>query len=179
MTQRLLFDATALPRSDARLSPCGRYRHWLSRPVGSGPLLVFCLVNPSTADDNVDDTTVRKCVSFAKALGFGRLGIVNLFAWRATDPKDLVVAMQRGEDVVGAGNDDAIIDAARSAAMVIAGWGPKKWARERATHVTGLLSMVTDVHCLRRTADGSPEHPLFLPHRLQPEIYRPKGCYRA
>jgi hypothetical protein len=172
--QAVLFDESALAIPSARVSSCGRYRWDLVRLLGPGPTLAFVMVNPSTADATHDDPTSRKCKEFARLLGFGCLVIVNLFAWRATDPLDLVAVMRQGEDVVGPENDETILDVARTAGLVIAGWGPKPWAKERAEHVLELLSSVTDVHCLRRTKDGTPEHPLFLPMSLRPELYRAK-----
>jgi hypothetical protein len=171
MVQSSLF---ADAQSSASLSACGRYRYTLTRRWAPGPLLVGCLVNPSTADGSVDDPTVRKFIALAKLLGFAGILIVNLYAWRATDPANLVAAMRRGEDVVGPENDDAIVDAARAAGMVIAGWGPKPWAEDRARHVLRLLAPIADMHCLRRTANGSPEHPLFLPMSLRPQLYQAK-----
>jgi len=92
----------------AVLSRCGKYRFMLGRAwdepdsaqdtdTGFGkwkrPLCVWLMLNPSTADHSQDDPTIRKCVGFSQRLGCGGLIVVNLFAWRATDPDDLAEAI--------------------------------------------------------------------------------------
>jgi hypothetical protein len=74
----------------ALLSECGQYRYRLWRLWDAlAPVMVWVLLNPSTADADTDDPTVRKCVGFARAHRYGGVVLVNLFAWRATDPKQL------------------------------------------------------------------------------------------
>src|SRR5689334_20041621 len=70
----------------AVLSPCGLYRYRLTRRWGDGPALLFVMLNPSTADATEDDPTIRRCTGFAKREGMPAIEVVNLFAWRATDP---------------------------------------------------------------------------------------------
>ncbi len=174
MNQAMLFAPTTTQCSDARLSTCGRYRYWLLRPLGAGPTALFCMLNPSTADAKVDDPTIRRCIGFAKAWGCGALEVVNLFAWRATDPSVVIAAFRRGEDIVGPDNDEAIIDAARRAGIVIAAWGGEPIAANRGNHVMKLLSRVADVHCLARTEAGAPRHPLYLKATLRPVLLQAK-----
>ena len=86
----------------AVLSPCGAYRYLLTRRFGPGKkLATFVMLNPSTADAERDDATIRKCVGFARSWGCAGLQVVNLFAFRATDPTDLRMA----DDPVGPEND--------------------------------------------------------------------------
>ena len=97
------------PRSEAMIrtalfSPCGRFRYRLGRRWGASPTVAFVLLNPSTADDERDDPTVRRCVDFARRLGFGGLEVVNLYAYVATDPDDL----RRAGHPVGPENDQHI-----------------------------------------------------------------------
>ena len=79
-----------LTEAGALLSSCGtyRYRLWRYWHTEREPL-IFIMLNPSTADAMQDDPTIRKCIGFAKRLGFGGIEVVNLFAYRATDPRDL------------------------------------------------------------------------------------------
>jgi len=84
----------------AEISPCGLYRYTLWRWFGMGDRTVrFIGLNPSTADANQDDPTIRRCADFARRWGFDRLCMVNLFAYRATDPRELPAAAERGVDV--------------------------------------------------------------------------------
>ena len=152
---------------DATISPCGRYRYDLSRVwVDPGDdkadtYAVFIMLNPSTADDRHDDNTIRRCVEFAKFWGMGGLMVVNLFAYRATDPKRLEIVY----DPIGPQNDTYITEACHTAQVVVAAWGAHPLAVNRAVTVR---SLVPDLHYLRLTKGGQPCHPLYLPKRLTP-----------
>src|SRR5689334_19453129 len=88
---------------NAVISACGRYRYVLTRQVGPGSRrATFVMLNPSTADATNDDPTIRRCIGFAREWGCGRLVVLNLFAFRATDPADL----KRAIDPVGPENRD-------------------------------------------------------------------------
>jgi hypothetical protein len=77
----------------ATLSDCGRYRYRLWRRWADGPTVLFVMLNPSTADADVDDPTIRRCIGFARSWGAGALEVVNLYAWRATQPAELKAAV--------------------------------------------------------------------------------------
>lgn len=107
---------------NAELSPCGLYRYWLWRKWSDGGKRVtFVMLNPSTADALMDDPTIRKCVGFAKRLGFDELFVVNLFAYRATEPKELQRVGWRIAE--GPANDNHTATACMLASLVIAAWG--------------------------------------------------------
>jgi hypothetical protein len=145
----------------ADISSCGRYRYRLWRRWGYGGFVLFIGLNPSTADASVDDPTIRRCVDFAQAWGFGGVMMVNLFAWRATDPRDMMAA----KDPVGPDNNAALIHAYLTTEMAIAAWGTRGAFLGRDAAVRDLLP---DLHCLRLTRDGHPGHPLHLPRELRP-----------
>ena len=65
--------------TSAVLSPCRQYRYALWRKWADGPQVLFVMLNPSTADESVDDPTIRRCISFAKAWGFDCNGIEHPF----------------------------------------------------------------------------------------------------
>lgn len=120
--------------------------------------MVAIWLNPSTADADIDDPTVRRGVGFARAAGCGRLVVLNLFGWRATDPAQLRVVA----DPVGPDNDAWIAAAvAEPGAVVVAGWGARADSR-RVRAVMGLLGDYP-LFCLGLTAGGGPRHPLYLP----------------
>src|SRR5579883_1277250 len=152
----------------------GPYRYNLWRVWDATlPKVTFILLNPSTADATLDDPTVRRCVGFARAWGFGSLELVNLFAYRATHPRQLKTA----PDPVGPANDDAILRAVNSAQLVIVGWGThgRLYSRDRA-----ILRLLPDsIHCLGVTETGLPCHPLYLKRETAPVPYRVREylCY--
>lgn len=140
----------------AAFSPCRRYRYKLSRVWSPTlPAVVFVGLNPSTADEQKDDPTVRRCIGFARKWNFGGLILVNLFAYRSTDPAGLLWA----GDPVGPENDEQILASARTAAQVVLAWGAKGNLLDRDQQV---LSLLPDAHCLGTTKDGHPKHPLYL-----------------
>ncbi len=148
-------------KSSAILSPCRRYRYLLERTWSTQPHALFVMLNPSTADENANDRTIDKCIKYCQRWGHGSLRVVNLFAWRATDPKDMMGA----QDPIGPDNDRIIAEQAAEAGIVIAAWGASGSHMGRADKV---LAMLPVVHALHKNKDGSPGHPLYLKGAAQP-----------
>ena len=144
----------------ATFDPSRTYRYRLSRAWDpAGPVVAFVMLNPSTADAASLDPTVRRCIGFARAWGFGTLEVVNLFAFRATAPADLV----RAPEPVGVGNDRAIVDAVRRADRVVVAWGTRGTHLGRGGAVSALLgSCRVRPVALGTTRDGHPRHPLYV-----------------
>lgn len=154
-------------KKHATLSDCGKFRYRLWRKWGLGSPLLFVMLNPSTADHEVDDATIRRCIRFTEAHGYGELEVVNLYAYRATDPRDLKAAGYP----VGPENDRHIRDAVGDAAAVCVAWGSNAAGLVRPVEVLQLLrDMGAKPQCLRTTRGGHPSHPLMLPAdcRLRP-----------
>ena len=151
----------------AVLSPCRRYRYVLTREWAAATgYAMFIGLNPSTADETQDDPTIRRCVAFAKAWGYSGLCMANLFAFRATDPKD----MKATADPVGPDNDLWLKQSAAGAGIVVAAWGANGAYKGRDAEV---LAMIDPLHCLKLTKDGCPGHPLYLPAASTPTPYPP------
>ncbi len=158
----------------AYLSEDGLYRYILTRTWGTGGrVLVWVMLNPSTADATQDDPTVRLCMGWAQRLGFDGVRIVNLFALRATDPRELKIA----RDPVGPENDDAIREAVLDADMVLCAWGNHGSLLGRAESVKSMLQSWGDVtlHCLKVSKAGQPVHPLYQPYSLVPVVFGEEG----
>jgi hypothetical protein len=152
---------TAMSHS-AVFSRCRQYRYVLTRKWDPAlPTVLFIALNPSTADERRDDPTVRRCVSFARSWGFGRLVIANLFAFRATDPSRLADV----RDPVGPRNDVWLERLSIDADMTIAAWGIHGNLANRASSV---LPRLTKTHHLGLTKHGYPRHPLYLPGSIEP-----------
>ena len=146
--------------SAAVFSASRAYRYRLSRTWGDpASRLVWIMLNPSTADALADDPTIRRCTGFSKAWGFGGLVVVNLFALRATDPRELAAHARPA----GRANDQFIGEAADGAALVVAAWGAHPAAADRAGQVTRLVTGEgIDLMCLGVTKAGHPKHPLYV-----------------
>jgi hypothetical protein len=147
----------------AEVSDCGKYRWSLYRCWDhSLPLLGWIMLNPSTADAMQDDPTIRRCMGFAKDRNFGGIEVRNLFAWRATNPKEL----QSAFDAVGEKNDDAIRDLTTLCPKIVCAWGAHDFAKKRATDVIKMLYACCSgwgLVCLGVTKNGHPKHPLYVP----------------
>lgn len=122
---------------------------------------MFVGLNPSTADAEQDDPTIRRCIGFAKEWGYGELLMGNLFAFRATNPAIMAAA----DDPIGPDNDMWLNELAEEASLVIAAWGAHPIAASRAQQVVETLD---DVKCLGVTKGGHPRHPLYLPKTATP-----------
>lgn len=150
----------------------GPYRYSLGRTWRrQSPWVLFVMLNPSVADAAKDDPTIRRCVNFARAWGYGGIRVVNLFAYRATDPSELNAA----DDPVGPENDGHIVTESLMAEITVAAWGrsiPRKF-EDRASEVLKLLleKSVPRVYCIGMNADGSPKHPLYAPTRATRRVY--------
>lgn len=175
MTQLELDDAivSSSPGASAVFDPTRTYRYQLWRHIGQSHRRVcWIMLNPSTADEAQDDPTIRRCIGFGRAWGFGSLVVVNLFALRSTDPR----ALRGHADPVGPDNDRAIVASARDASLVVAAWGVHGALGGRDAHVAELLASVrVDVHCLAMTKSGAPVHPLYQPGNALPKPWlRPR-----
>jgi hypothetical protein len=155
----------------------GPYRYSLTRNWGDWVTrlafqqVCFCQLNPSTADGQKDDPTLRRNIAFAKAWGFDRLVVVNLYAFLATDPNELLAAQERGVDVVGPENFACLNYAFSWSKMVVACWGAAPWAQRRGNEVLAQFPTV-NFYAARLTKEGAPAHVLYLPGDLKPVLYR-------
>ena len=162
-------------RNGAVISPCGRYRHILHRvtnrdlfDVGAADHITWVMLNPSTADADSDDPTMRRVIDFTRRLGGDSLTVVNLFDWRAADPAELLTAPSLRSDAWAQYTFPAIGAASR----VMLAWGAvHRSLRSHAAAFVERLSEDPDRHrflCLGRTAEGHPRHPLYLPADSKP-----------
>jgi hypothetical protein len=137
----------------------GKYRYslWCAWSAYH-PRVAFVLLNPSTADEQRNDPTIRRCIGFARAWEFGSVEVVNLFAYRVTDAKKLL----KVDDPVGEENDYYLMQAVERCSTVVVGWGTWGTLLGRDREVISLLAGRKDVYCLGNTKDGQPRHPLYV-----------------
>jgi hypothetical protein len=142
----------------AMMSPDGRYRYALERRWGeTDRRCVWIMLNPSTADADVDDPTIRRCMGFSREWGYDGMAVVNLFAYRATDPKEL----RRVPDPQGPENYRTISEYCdRGAPLIVAAWGNGGADTEASQWVCGRYGR--DAYCLGTTSRGEPRHPLYV-----------------
>lgn len=150
----------------ATFSPCKVYRYRLSRDWGAGPRIFWLMLNPSTADESANDPTIRRCIAYSQAWGYGGLYVGNIFALRSTDPKALYAA----DDPIGPGNDEAITDMAAGSTRIVAAWGNHGRLRGRGAAVKRLLRGCR-LECLAYTRDGQPVHPLYQKRDRKPQLF--------
>lgn len=152
----------------AVISECGLYRYRLERTLrdDNGPTVAFIMVNPSTADGEHDDATIRKCIGFAKTIGGAELIVGNKFAYRATDIK----ALRFSPDPVGPFNDQHIAQILYDSDIAIVAWGAlaklPETLRGRWKDVVRMADVVRrsgpcDLFAIGTNADGHPRHPLM------------------
>jgi hypothetical protein len=157
----------------AEMSDCGTYRYRLWREWDRVlPVIAFLMLNPSTADDQVDDPTITRCLARAVKGGYGRLDVVNLFALRASDPDVLLTHA----DPLGPGSHavTSVLEATGRASTVICAWGAHPAAAPRAVdvmHMLGVTGMDGKLCHLGLNKDGSPKHPLYVAASTHPKPF--------
>ena len=150
-----------------RMETKSTYRYRLDRRwPGGADLCGFIMLNPSTADAQSDDPTIRRCIGFARSWGYSGLIVGNLFALRATDPAALLAAC---DPVGGSANALALVDLVDSATLIVCAWGQCAAVGRRGGEVIALIRARGRLpHCLGLTRHGAPRHPLYLPATAQP-----------
>ncbi|AOY99920.1 hypothetical protein BKK81_12200 [Cupriavidus sp. USMAHM13] len=169
-----LITQTLVGEAGAILSDCEQYRYRLWREWDSSrPALGFIMLNPSTADHQVDDLTITRCLQRAIAGKYSRLEVVNLFPLRSTDPDGLLThPAPLGERADQ--NDAVIMDAIDRCAMVLCAWGAHKAAPTRAAEVLRIVRMCGRgnlLYHLGLNQDGSPKHPLYIAAKTRPQRF--------
>ena len=162
----------------ATLSSDGRFRYELRRridPPGSGGMVPWVMLNPSTADAENDDPTIRKVVGFSRRWGARSVRVYNLYALRATDPDDLFAALARGEDCVGDGDQWLTrlgVYARTTGSPIVLGWGARPVPAARIARVLELLEDAP-LMSVGVTKSGAPCHPLMLPYSARLRRWTP------
>jgi hypothetical protein len=158
----------------AIFDPTGRYRYLLTRIWDADkPSVLFVMLNPSTANAEEDDPTIRRCIRFARDWGYGGVKVVNLFALVSSDPRRLVAEPDAIGGELDSLNDVAIFEEANKAGIVIAAWGSFKEARGRAAKVLNWMERLNiEIHCLGLTKDRCPKHPLYIRSDTKPILMK-------
>ncbi|MEM1113083.1 MAG: DUF1643 domain-containing protein [Pseudomonadota bacterium] len=142
-------------KNTARLSRCRRYRYALWRTWDADlPRVLFIGLNPSTADEKTDDPTLRRCMDFARRWGYGGVCTANLFAFRATEPADML----RAADPLGPRNDEWLRRLSAESELRVAAWGNHGGYQGRSGQVAAMLP---PLYCLATNRSGEPAHPLY------------------
>ena len=129
--------------------------------------VLFIMLNPSTADADNDDPTIRRCIGFAKSWGFGGLYVCNLYGYRATDPNELVKRANLRMQIIGFANSDEMRRISRRCEKVVFAWGAKKIGKLHEIVVNDVCKLFPDAYYIAQSKDGHPRHPLYLKADLQ------------
>lgn len=151
-------------------------REWGMASIESRRTVNFIMLNPSTADDVFDDATIRRCVGFSKRWGFDALVVTNLFAFRATDPKDLKkLIASNPEMAIGPDNAAHLEHEAKNAHAICLAWGDNG-AEAMFYRDMNVISSLRhyDLLCIRKTVKGNPAHPVRERYTDKPEIFLSK-----
>jgi len=159
---------TKMMKKHAIISPCGKYRYTLERIwEKEKPLLLFIMLNPSTADATEDDNTIRRCIGFAKSNGYGGILIGNLYAYRATKPR-LLFNIRSIPFITGPDNDEHICTMAERAKDIVFAWGNHGQKYSMGDRVAKRMSLAFNQPlCLGVNANGHPKHPLYVSSNVE------------
>ena len=160
-----------LKRSGAVISKNDIYRYRLTREIGpSSNAVMFLMLNPSTADENQDDPTIRRCIGFARSWRFGWMHVTNLSPLRATDPKELR-AQGLESPKVRKRNMEAVLQTASKSDMIVAAWGDKGvWENRASKMLKAMKHYGHDVYCLQLTRKNQPRHPQGVKGNRRPML---------
>lgn len=160
----------------ARISIDQKHRYWLGRSyegnTPSAPCSVWCMLNPSTADADIDDATIRTIRLFSEDWGKPAFAVVNLFSYRATDPKALRDACANDEQIVGPQWDGYVANALSLCTFynepLTCAWGafePAALRDARRFQISRVANMARErnvpLQCIGTSRDGHPFHPLY------------------
>ena len=153
----------------ALISDCKKYRYKLSRQWNrDGSMIMFIMLNPSTADADIDDPTIRRCISFAKSWGAGGFYVGNLFAYRSKTPKDLLSAL----DPIGEENKNHLNDMLNDSVFAVCAWGNFPIIKKLKPETLNFLkNKHVPFRCIDTSINGTPKHPLYLKGDLKPLIF--------
>lgn len=165
-------------KSNAVISACRKYRYELTRTIGDSPRsCLFIMLNPSTANTDEDDATIRRCRGYAEDWGYGEFVVVNLFAFRSKSPTDMLKSM----DPIGPENDIYLKKAIRKMIKqnadlginpgdgIVCCWGSRGQFQGRGKRVLNMLKNEgVNPNCLKLTSSGEPAHLLYLAKDLVP-----------
>lgn len=141
------------------------HRSWHDELDYEKPVMWIGL-NPSTADEKSDDPTIRKIRFFSQRAGYNSFYMLNLFAFRATSPKD----MKKEAEPVGPDNLFYITEFAPLMQGIILCYGNHGKHRSRDVLTVELLKQlpgIPELQCLGKNANGTPKHPLYLRNTTQ------------
>lgn len=154
------------PIKSAVISQCGKYRYQLSRIWDSSkPIVLFIMLNPSTADAEQDDPTIRRCIGFARSWGYGGLMVGNLSAYRATNPTEL--KSMEIDYYANDQNSQSVMSMYFETEITVFAWGNPPCELPLCP-----LIGLENTHYLELTASGNPKHPLYLKGNLKPIKYK-------
>lgn len=165
---RLRSAETQAVRSWALYSDCEQYRYRLRRiwSAESPSRVAFLMLNPSTASEIANDPTVERCERRARQMGYGGFEVVNIFAYRATNPK----ALYNVKDPAGQHHLQAIDDAISTNDSLICAWGAHGKLNDQGARIRDFVFARSDaVYHLGLTKHGEPRHPLYLSYDVSPE----------
>ena len=151
----------------AIISVCRKYRYELRRIWNPRRGVVcFIMLNPSTANIDFNDPTIRRCMGFAATWGRGGIIVGNLFAYRTTMPRIL----RDVGDPIGPLNDEFLKAMTREAAITVCAWGNHgKYLKRDKT----VLQLLSSPKCIAVNASGTPKHPLYARGYLEPRPFSP------
>lgn len=147
----------------AVISADGKYRYRLYRQWNETvlsntrpKLIMWLMLNPSTADANKDDRTITRCINFSKDWGYDGMWVGNLYAIRSTDPS--ILAVTGANDARGPENDVNLWHMSKECERVVCAWG----TMGGPTVPLSLYMPMEGFWCLSKTKHGAPRHPLYV-----------------
>jgi hypothetical protein len=166
-------------RKGATLSDCLTYRWTLTRDWAEGERVCWVMLNPSDANHEIDDPTIRRCIHFTRSWGYAGFTVVNLYPYRSPNPPKCKAwatdsALAEVVESVLRQNAEIVAEQTGSVGMVIAAWGNNPWDESLlAATIGSILTNRPEIYCLGTTQGGSPKHPMARGKHRVPDDQQP------
>lgn len=161
-------------QKSAIISSCGKYRYRLERTWDTSKwVMMFIMLNPSIADAEIDDPTIRRCIGFAESWWYGWIIVWNLFPFRATNPKDLI----EENTPFTLENSKYLYEMSEISDLILCAWWNQQIVEKlykKFPRYMPLVSIIKQLSCIELSKGGVPKHPLYLKKSSQPISYQNK-----
>jgi hypothetical protein len=117
------------------------------------PKIMFICLNPSTANEDKNDPTIRRVVNFAKNMGYGGVYMTNLYSYVSTDPNKLITSDSKENEIW-------LKQISQRCETIVFAWGAFKESKFQGAKI---IKMFPKAYALKINKDGSPRHPLYVP----------------
>ena len=123
--------------------------------------ILYIMFNPSKADDNRDDPTIRRLIDFTKKFNYGGFFVGNIFTKITPNPKDI----DKSSGITYK-NSEELLKLINKVDEIVYAWG------NSIEEPKILKKLIFKPKCFGKNFNGTPKHPLYLSSSSKLESFR-------